>query len=475
MNIKKLSKIKSIAALGSILFCTASFTGLALPLLPKAQLVPALLSANLLVLAVVFGITLLVGRIYCSLICPLGIYQDGVHFLAGKFRRKKGAYRPEHWKLRYGFLLLAAASLLLGGTSLFLLLDPYSIYGRMASDLWLIPWRSARGLLPIGSTIAVTAALLYWLIISLFAAKGGRLYCNTICPVGTLLGSVSRFALYQPRFNEEKCISCGLCERLCPSGCIDVKNKSVDTSRCVDCLQCVSHCPKGAITFIRKGVKKAVPVGQQGQQNKGISRRQFLLGSAAAAGSAALAVAKGPMVLKPVLAQSSKPFILPPGALSQVHLSQNCTACHLCISRCRGHVLRPFTWTQGIDRVGQPYMDHNLGHCLYDCHACSEACPTGAIRPITLEEKRHTQIGVASINRSNCLVDKRGAKCGRCAMKCPARAIDLVSGKDKKVRPQVNFEKCLGCGACHDACPADPKAINVFPVDKQVDLRNVGW
>ncbi len=475
MRLKTLSHIKTIAAFASILFCTAAFMGIAVPLLPKAQLIPALLAGNVVVLGFLFLVTLFIGRIYCSLICPLGIYQDGVHFLARKlWKKKKGTYKAEHAKLRYGFLLLAAASLLLGSTSLFLLLDPYSIYGRLASDLWLTPWRTARGLLSVGSTIALAGALLYWVIISAFAIKGGRLYCNTICPAGTLLGSISRFALYQPRFNEEKCISCGLCERLCPSNCIDVKNKTVDTSRCVDCLQCVSHCPKRAITFARKGVKNVQPA-ESVPQGSAISRRQFLAGTAIAAGSAAVALAKGPMALKPVLAQSTKPFILPPGALSQTHLSQNCTACHLCISRCPGHVLRPFTWTQGLDRMGQPYMDHSLGHCLYDCHACSEACPTGAIRPITLEEKRHTQIGVASVDRSKCLVDIRGAHCGRCAMKCPARAIDLVTGKDKRVRPQVNFEKCLGCGACHAVCPADPKAINVYPVDQQVDLRKLAW
>lgn len=474
MKQKKLYTIKVAAAWASILVCTAAFAGFTVPLIPKAQLVPALLGGNILALGILFLLTLLLGRIYCSLLCPLGIYQDGVNFIGKRFRNKKKAgFHKEHFALRYGVLLLTALSVLLGGISLFLVLDPYSIYGRISSDLWLTPYRTARGLLPLGGAAALVGAAAYWVIITAFALKGGRLYCNTICPAGTLLGSVSRVALLQPRFDETKCVNCGKCERVCPSSCINVKNKFIDTSRCVDCLQCVSQCPKGAITFARHGVKKDAEAPQTSQPV--LSRRQFLLGTAVAAGSAAVTLAKGPMALKPVLAQSTKTFILPPGALSQTHLSQNCTACHLCISRCQGHVLRPFTWDQGIDRIGQPYMDQNLGYCLNDCHACSEACPTGAIRPITLEEKRHIQIGIAQVDRTKCLVDTRGARCGRCAMKCPARAISLVRGKDGRTRPQVDFEKCLGCGACHDACPARPKAITIHAVEEQVDLRNAGW
>ena len=153
--------------------------------------------------------------------------------------------------------------------------------------------------------------------------------------------------------------------------------------------------------------------------------------------------------------------VAPPGAQSIANLQAKCTACHLCVSKCPSHVLQPAVMEYGLQGIMQPVMRYDKGYCLYDCNLCGEVCPTGAILPLALEEKRMTQLGHAVFHREQCVVARDGVECGNCAEHCPADAIKLQRGVDGRMYPQIEKALCIGCGACENLCPATPKAIEV--------------
>lgn len=226
--------------------------------LAKIQFLPALLALHLGVVAALVVLTLLFGRIYCSVICPLGVMQDIIAWLGGRGRKRKYryTYSPEKRWLRYGIFVLFIAALVAGIGSFVALIAPYSAYGRIAQNLlaplygWgnnLLAYLAERAdsyafyrtevwvrSLP---TLLIAAATLILLII--LAWRNGRTWCNTVCPVGTVLGFFSRFSLFRPVIDTAKCTSCGLCSRQCKAACIDSKHHTIDYSRCVVCMDCM--------------------------------------------------------------------------------------------------------------------------------------------------------------------------------------------------------------------------------------------
>jgi len=157
------------------------------------------------------------------------------------------------------------------------------------------------------------------------------------------------------------------------------------------------------------------------------------------------------------VAPERKTPLTPPGSLSARHFQQHCTGCQLCVAQCPNQVLRPST---GLLTLMQPTMSYERGYCRPECHRCSEVCPTGAIRPISLEEKSSTQIGHAVWVKKNCVVITDEVECGHCARVCPTGAIQMVplDAEDEwspRV-PAVNEAVCIGCGACENLCPARP-------------------
>jgi polyferredoxin len=234
--------------------------------LAKIQLLPALLALNGVIVVAVLLVTLLFGRIYCSVLCPLGVFQDVVAWFAGLRRPRRFRYTPPRNGLRLGSLAVFAVLVLLGLGPVFALVAPYSAYGRMVSSLLgpiyglgnnLIAKLAAGfdsflfyeiriGIPPVGTLLGSLAT---FALLAVLAWRNGRTYCNTICPVGTLLGTVSRFALFRPRIETSQCSGCGVCARSCKAGCIDPKGRTVDPSRCVSCLTCIDNCPKGLLHF----------------------------------------------------------------------------------------------------------------------------------------------------------------------------------------------------------------------------------
>ena len=415
----------------------------------KIQFLPALLALNFTVVAVLIVITLLFGRIYCSIICPLGIMQDIYSWLGGKFKKNRFSYVKEHKWLRYTVLALFIVCLIIGFAPVTTLLAPYSTYGRIVTSFYL------RNL-----TVSIIAWVVM-LILGVLAFLYGRAYCNSICPVGTLLSLVSRFSVFRIRFDKDKCKHCGLCEKNCKSRAIDAKTGTVDYSRCVVCFDCTAQCKFDALHYT---AKRPSPVGKPSVDSEvtvNQGRRSFLVGATLAAGTAAMAQAEmkfdgGQAVITEKQAPKRETPITPPGSVSARHIQQHCTACQLCISACPNHVLRPST---DLMRFMQPTLSYEAGYCRPECTKCGQVCPTGAIQPITKEQKTAIHVGHAVWVKSNCVVLTDGVSCGNCARHCPTGAIQMVdyqhNGQNVMV-PAINESRCIGCGACENLCPSRP-------------------
>lgn len=450
--------------------------------LAKIQFLPALLALNLGVVALLVLATLLFGRIYCSIICPLGVMQDIIARFGSRGRKRKYrySYSPAKNWLRYGVLALFIAALVAGIGSFVALIAPYSAYGRIAQNLlaplygWgnnLLAYLAERAdsyafyrtevWIRSLTTLLIAAATLILLVV--LAWRNGRTWCNTVCPVGTVLGFFSRFSLFRPVIDTAKCNACGLCARQCKASCIDSEHHAIDYSRCVACMDCLDNCKQGAISYRRRTfgmhpskAKKPAAAPQDA------SRRSFLTGTGILLGTGLVRAQEkkvdgGLAVILDKKAPARHTPIVPPGAVSLRHLAQHCTGCQLCVAVCPNGVLRP---SGGIMTLMQPESSYERGYCRPECVKCSEVCPAGAIEPITVADKSAIQIGHAVWVRENCVPLTDGVACGNCARHCPTGAITMVpsdpSMADSPQVPVINEERCIGCGACENLCPARP-------------------
>lgn len=456
--------------------------------LAKVQFLPAVLALNVGVVVALILLTWLFGRVYCSVICPLGVMQDIVSWLSGRRKKKRNrfSFSPAISWLRYTMLALLVIALVAGIGSFVALLDPYGAYGRIAQNLFAPLWGWGNNLLAymaermdsyafyekevwIKSLPTFIVAAVTFVAVVVLAWRSGRTYCNTICPVGTVLGFVSRFSLFRPVIDTEKCNGCTLCSRRCKASCIDSKAHRIDYSRCVACMDCIESCRQGAIRYrlrpMRSVVKpdsaKAEPCpNDSGKVDTG--RRMFLSGVGLLAATAAARAQEKKVdgglavILDKKIPNRATP-IVPPGAQSLRNMATHCTGCQLCVSVCPTGVLRPST---GWAVLMQPESSYERGYCRPECVKCSEVCPTGAILKITPADKSAIQVGHAVWVKENCIPLTDGVECGNCARHCPTGAIAMVpsdpANPNSPKVPIVNEEKCIGCGACENLCPSRP-------------------
>ncbi len=484
----------------------------------KLQFLPSCLAGNFIVIGGILLLTLLFGRIYCSVICPLGIFQDvviwirrQVGLIANKINvkrfqkaaqaRKEGketgpvsTIKPEvkHFKfnkerriVRYTVLALTVIAIFTGIQLFVALIEPYSAYGRMVRSIASLA--EGQSMVPVLLIVAAVTLV----IMAVSAWVWGRAWCSNICPVGSVLGLVSRFSLFKIRIDESKCAECGRCGRGCKAACLDTETRTIDYSRCIDCFDCIGRCKENAISFAiaKPSDGGSTPVTPPGSLRSQASRQQttsaestdkqqttcatadegpkdapdagrraFIATTALVLGAGSIAHAQekrkdgglAEVADKQVPERSGR--LVPPGAESAEDFYSKCPACQLCVANCPNGVLRPST---DIKHLLQPEMGYEKGFCRPECTICGDVCPAGAIRPVSKEEKLSIHIGFAKVNEELCI------GCAKCSTICPTGAILMVTEDGKKLATVVDTQ-CIGCGKCEFLCPVRPiSAITV--------------
>ncbi|MBR2299932.1 MAG: 4Fe-4S binding protein [Alphaproteobacteria bacterium] len=376
---------------------------------------------SILLFVSILALTFVFGRVYCSVLCPLGIFQEILTLLFKPFYKKMKTKKISHSFMAYVLTVVLFGTFFGGTVALLRLFDPYSVFGNFLSGA--------------GFGIGFMAFLA---VLVLFKK---RFFCVNICPVGQVLGLVSKKAVFQLKIEKDKCKMCGLCTKVCPSGSIDFKNQKIDNETCVRCLKCLPHCRHGAIVF---STKKEEP-------SFDFSRRNFIK-------AGALLVLFGTMAktgaqISKNIGSKIKNVILPAGAKNVKDFANRCLNCNLCVENCPMKIIK-----KANKETPFVHLEYGANFCKYKCHKCSKVCPSGAIEKISLSEKQKTKIATAVVDEQKCI------QCGMCVYECPREIIIKNEGQ----APIIRFDECIGCGACHAVCPV--QAISMEPVDVQTKL-----
>ncbi len=438
--------------------------------------------------AVIVGILLLTavfGRVYCSVICPLGLIQDLMLRLRRLF--SKGGYKS----LPSFAWLHAVIAALVGGTWLAgymlptAMFEPFAAGGRILAGIFQplaaflfkykssflgdsVNWLGMASFKPFDSAgTAIVAGMTLLLFFLCF--RWGRVYCNSLCPVGAILRLVAGHSLVKVVIDTEKCVSCGACAKICKAGCIDAATRTIDNSRCIVCFNCLETCHLNGIG-LKSGRARHIATSSNSETGTKSSpsapngRRAFVGGLVAAA--------TGYFLPTRLQSAPSANTILPPGAGNHKDFSSRCISCHLCVAACPSSVIRPSSPGTGLRSLQQPSLVFDLGMCEQNCNLCSQICPVMAIKPIMAEHKKFLKIGEVVYKQNLCVVETNGTDCGACAEHCPTQAVRMVPYRNNLMIPQTDPSICIGCGSCEHICPVRPaKAIIVKPVAEQTIIR----
>jgi len=424
-------------------------------------------------------LSLLSGRTYCSFLCPLGIGMDLFSRIGGLFKKKfrRFGFKKPHTIIRYSLLTASVIVVFIWGIYMLTLLDPYSIFGRFMTyfakpvvilinnfvagilhkfDVYTLDHITIKGF----QLLSYSVPAAFFILIGTLSLTKGRLFCNMICPVGTLLGLLSKVSFLRIQFDESKCTRCGRCSIGCKSSCIDFLHYHVDVSRCVDCFNCIDICPDKALSYSPVKLKKK-------PHETDLDKRKFVAGSIMLLlGLPQIARSQektAPVPKKESTVKENKTSpVSPPGAGSITDFNRNCTACSLCITTCPNGVLQPALLQYGVTGIMQPVMDYHKSFCTFNCTKCTEVCPTYALSPLALEAKKLTQLGKVNFIKDNCIVKTEKTACGACSESCPTKAVYMIPYEGNLLIPETNVEICIGCGHCEFACPTRPyRAIYV--------------
>lgn len=423
-----------------------------------------------LALAVVL-VTLVLGRVFCSWICPLGALNTLIGRLFRRARpapaeQERNAWRPVY-RLKYWVLagLLLAAVL---GVNAAGILDPIALLLRSFA-VAIYPGATAAvlpgGAYPMGWFIG---ALLLAIVVANVARP--RWFCRALCPLGALLGLLSRFSLLRIHRDRALCNGCNLCKAVC-AGAAEPQDR-VLASECVMCLSCTAICPHGAIAV------RWLPPPDDSRDLVDVGRRATLL-SLGAGAVAVVAVRSDSRASRQGAAgkHAASTLIRPPGALAEPAFVEACIKCGACMKACPTRVLAP-TWTEaGLEGLWTPAADFALGHCDPGCDVCGRVCPTGAITRFTLTQRRGTpdeppiSMGTAFHDRGRCLPWAAATPCSKCEEHCPTspKAIWLAPATVPRrdgtpvdlLVPHVDVARCVGCGTCEWVCPVSEAAVRV--------------
>ncbi len=457
-----------------------------IPSLIKFIHLESLLAAGFIIVLV---LTLISGRSYCSYLCPLGIGQDLFSRIGGRFKKKfrRYGFKRPFTILRYSLLAVTLIVTLTWGIQIITIIDPYSIFGRFmtyfARPVVLIVNNILSGILgkfdvytlsniPVKgfSLVSYSIPVAFFILVGILSFTRGRLYCNAVCPLGTLLGLVSKVSILRIRFNEDSCTRCGRCSLGCKSSCIDFLKHDIDISRCVVCFNCINTCQEKAISYGLVEKKKKVHETDESRR-KVVAASILLFFGVSPHSSAQDKPVPKPKKDSTVKENRTSP-VCPPGGVAIADFNNHCTACSLCISACPNGVLQPAVTQYGIAGFMQPVMDYHKSFCTYNCTVCTEICPTNALQPLVLEAKKLTQLGKAIFIKDNCIVKTEKTACGACSESCPTKAVYMIPYEGNLLIPEVNNDICVGCGHCEFACPTTPyKAIFVDGNPKHIAAK----
>jgi len=449
--------------------------------------------------AAILILTVITGRTYCSFLCPLGVSQDISGRIGGRIRRKfrRYGYKKPFTILRYTILGVVIIVTVFSGVYMLSLLDPYSIFGITVTFFikpiviiinnfltWILGKFDNYSLYHVAinryELISYLIPVALLLLFGLLSLTKGRLYCNMICPVGTLLGLISKISLFRIKFDEEKCTKCGRCSIGCKSSCIDFIQQKIDVTRCVDCFNCIKICPDKALSYGLVRLKKRSHLPDPGKREFITAAIGLLLGIPRILSGQEN---QAPVPQKPSTVPENRTCpVCPPGAGSLEEFNTECIACSLCITACPNGVLKPAFMQYGITGIMQPVMDYHKSFCTYNCTKCTEICPTYALHPLELAAKKLTQIGKVNFIKDNCIVKTEKTACGACSESCPTKAVYMIPYEGNLLIPETNVNLCIGCGHCEFACPTKPfKAIFVDgnpvhlaaekPVETEADIE----
>lgn len=390
------------------------------------------------------AVTLVFGRVWCAWFCPLGAVLE----LFGFRGRRIGWQRLRGTKYVILFTILLMAAF---GSLAFMYFEPITmlIRGLTAGAVPLrdyIQFEDKKDFIWPG--VAWWLAAIPFVVALLLNLVEKRFWCRYLCPLGALIGLGSKISWIKRRVNQMSCVQCGDCAAVCPMGAISPgKDYTSDPAECIMCMDCAPPCPKLAITF-----ERGKPLGWNYEFDPG-RREAFATVGVSAAAIGLLAADVGE-------AKAAKANTLRPPGVGDDFLAK-CIRCDQCIEGCPGGILQPALGQGGWDSLFTPVMDPFSGFCDYDCNLCGQICPSQAIPPLTLEQKRKAIIGIAQVNYEACV------RCMDCVEYCPYDCFEEVTVEGLRgVFPRVKDNSdCVGCGICVDICPEqEERAIDVYPI-----------
>ena len=445
---------------------------------------------------IVIILTIIFGRIFCGWICPMGTLNNMIGYL----RKKSVNEVSRDWyRMKYYILIFLIVSSLFT-LQLVGIMDPLSLLIRSFSmsvfPLFNYSIRTVfdtlfdlniKGLVDISESIysilkksilsfqqpfyyqSVFIGVLFFLILGLNLVER-RFWCRYLCPLGALLGILSRYSLLK-RSVSEGCISCEACASVCQGNAAPDKRENWRNTECFYCWNCDDICPQNVVSFgfTTKRAAAAMDLG----------RRRVIVSML----SGVIAV---PLLRTEPLARSgfSNPkLIRPPGSLEEKEFLKRCVKCGECMKVCITNGLQPTLLEAGLEGIWSPLLIPKIGYCEYRCTLCGQVCPTGAIKKLALQEKVKVKIGLAMIDKGRCLPYAHATPCIVCEEVCPTpkKAIWFEDAKVKDrdgkefviKQPRVDLELCIGCGICETKCPVvDMPAIYVTSIGESRSKKN---
>jgi polyferredoxin len=434
---------------------------------------------------ITLGLTVLLGRVWCGWLCPLGTLLEWVRFPGAK---RRAAQLSPRWRVVKNILLLLILAMALFGSLSLMIFDPITLLTRAMTTailpaltyaitateqvLYPLPLLSAvvdwlegtlRGpVLPVNQPVFAYNVLIATLFFGILALNtlAERFWCRYLCPLGALLGLLSKVSLLRPVIGSA-CISCAKCARVCPTEAIDTEPAyQIAPAECTVCLDCLATCPKEGMGFAWHW--QPAPLRETDP-----TRRQVLASLAAGAASVAL-LQTGARAKQP-----DPHLIRPPGVENEDQFLSQCIRCSKCMAVCPTKGLQPTLFEAGVEGFWTPQLVARLGYCDYGCNACGQICPSGAIPDLDLDSKRQAVIGLAAVDTNRCLPWAYNTPCIVCEEMCPTpeKAIRLeeatvVNDQGELVevqRPYILENLCIGCGICEQHCPMEGEAaIRVY-------------